>query len=157
MQIPSSPLSEPESEHMLPPGAHNLGVLRDAHGAQILQQYYYLPDQTIYAQWFGNLTADAAIAGAKAMLPPMQKLHLPLVLCDKSMSTGDWTDALPWLEYEWLPLVHQYGVRAFAYVFSPDMHNQLSALAFCARTNMHLPVQMFYDADLAREWLMEQR
>ncbi|AII50998.1 hypothetical protein N008_03245 [Hymenobacter sp. APR13] len=145
---------QPESEHALPAGTQQLGFLRDEHGAPLLRQLYYAPEQLLCGQWFGNLTAESVIAGGKACLQGMQQLRPVLVLNDKSVATGDWTEAMDWLEYEWLPLAQQYGMRAFAYVFSPDMHNQLAALEFFTRIRPHVAIKLFYDADSAHAWLL---
>ncbi len=146
--------SEPEPEHSLPFGTQLLGLLPDEHGAPLLRQLYCPPEQLLCGQWFGNLTSESVIAGAKACLLGMQQVRPALVLNDKSVATGDWTEALDWLEYEWLPLAQQYGMRAFAYVFSPDMHNQLVALEFFTRVRPHVAVKLFYDGKTAHTWLL---
>jgi hypothetical protein len=155
MSVPFSAFSsEPESEHSLPFGTQLLGLLRDEHGAPLLRQLYYSPEQLLCGQWFGNLTSESVIAGGKACLLGMQQVRPALVLNDKSVATGDWTEAMDWLEYEWLPLAQQYGMRAFAYVFSPDMHNQLAALEFFTRVRPHVAIKLFYDGDTAHAWLL---
>jgi hypothetical protein len=145
-----------EPGNSLPAGMQPLGLLRDEHGAPLLRQLSYAPEQLLCVQWFGNLTTESVIAGAKTVLTAQQKLRPALLLNDKSIATGDWNDAMDWVEFEWLPLAQQYGLRAFAYVFSPDVHNQLSALEFFARVRQQLPIQLFYDVDTAHAWLREQ-
>ncbi|MBC8085232.1 MAG: hypothetical protein H7Z21_18705, partial [Hymenobacter sp.] len=117
------------------PDAQDMGVVLDAHGAPLLHQFYFPAEQLLYVQWYGNLTTESVIAGARAVLPVQEKLRNPLLLNDKHRSTGDWTDALEWLEFEWLPQAYAGGLRAFAYVFAPDLHNQLASLEFVARAN----------------------
>lgn len=58
------------------------------------------------------------------------QLSFSLVLNDKSDTGGDWCDALPWLQYEWLPLALGAGVRAMAYVFSPNRENLFASNKF---------------------------
>jgi len=154
----SLPFFFPESDlgYSLPPGVQLLGLLHDKHGAPLLRQLYYTPEQLLWVQWFGNLTPESVITGAKAVLMAQQKLRPLLLLNDKSMATGDWSDAMEWVEFEWLPLARQYDLHAFAYVFSPDMHNQLAALEFFSRVRQQLPIQLFYDIDTAHTWLREQ-
>lgn len=151
----SSFLSQPESDRTLPAGTQQLGLLHDAHGAPLLRQLYFPSEQLLCGQWYGNLTSESVIAGARASLTSMRQLRPALVLNDKSIATGDWTDAMDWVEYEWLPLAQEYGLRAFAYVFSPDMHNQLAALEFFTRIRPHLAIQLFHDADAAHLWLLK--
>ena len=140
----------------MPPGVQVLGLLRDEHGASLLRQLYYPPEHLLWVQWFGNLTPESVIAGAKAVLTTQQKLRPLLLLNDKSVATGDWSEAMDWVEFEWLPLAQQYDLRAFAYVFSPDMNNQLAALEFLTRVRQQLPIQLFYDLDTAQSWLRAQ-
>ena len=157
MPAPASFLSpEPESEHMLPAGTQQLGLLRDEHGAPLLRLLYYPSESMLYAQWFGNLTPESVIAGAQAALEAQQKLRPALLRNDKSAATGDWSEAMDWLEFEWLPLAIHYGMHAFAYVFAPDMINQPSALEFATRVGQHRPIQLFYDVDTASAGLLKQ-
>jgi hypothetical protein len=146
-----------ESGHLLSAGAQDLGLVYDAHGAPLLHQFYFPAEQMLYAQWFGNLTAETVVAGARAVLLTQEKLRFPLLLNDKQSSTGDWSEAMEWLEFEWLPQAHSLGLRAFAYVFAPDLNNQLASLEFVARSSQHLSIQVFYDPAIARAWLRTQR
>lgn len=145
-----------KAEQAPPAAPQDLGLLRDAHGAPLVRMLYCPATAMLHTEWFGNLTSETVIKGVKAGLPLQKQLQCPLLLNDKSAATGDWTEAMSWLEYEWLPQAQNNGLRAFAYVFAPDMHNQMSALEFFARASQHLPVQLFYDKNLARQWLEEQ-
>ncbi|SHL47346.1 hypothetical protein [Hymenobacter psychrotolerans] len=157
MSVPASILSpEPEPGYTPPPRAEHLGLLRDEHGAPLLRLLYYTAESLLYAQWFGNLTAESVVAGARAALVAQQQLQPALLLNDKSVATGDWTESMDWLEVEWLPLTLRHGLRAFAYVFAPDMLNQPSALDFAARVSRQLSIQLFYDLDTALTWLRRQ-
>lgn len=139
------------------PDAQELGLVLDAHGAPLLQQFYLPAEQLLYVQWFGNLTADSVVAGAQAVLATQEQLKFPLLLNNKHGSTGDWSEAMEWLEFEWLPQAYRLGLRAFAYVFAPDLNNQLASLDFVARSSQLLSIQVFYDADSARTWLQTHR
>ncbi|WP_375434741.1 hypothetical protein [uncultured Hymenobacter sp.] len=135
------------------PDAQDMGLVLDVHGAPLLQQFYYPTEQLLYVQWFGNLTAESVVTGARAALQTQEKLRFPLLLNDKHDATGDWSEALEWLEFEWLPQAHTLGLRAFAYVFAPDLSNQLASLDFVARSSQLLSIQVFYDTATARTWL----
>lgn len=133
-----------------------LSMLHDAHGAPLLRQLYNPAEQLLYCQWFGNLTPETVITAARANLAVLQKLHAPLLLNDKTVATGDWTEAMPWVEFEWAPLAHEYGLRAFAYVFAPDVHNQLAALEVFTLARQQLAVRLFHNVETARAWLRQQ-
>jgi hypothetical protein len=145
------------SGHTLESSFQDLGLLHDVHGAPLLRQRYYPHEQLLYVQWYGNLTAETVVAGARAVLETQQKLPCLAVLNDKQTSTGDWMEAMEWLEFEWLPQAHELGLRAFAYVFAPDLNNQLASLDFVNRAKQMLAVQVFYDTETALAWLRDQR
>ncbi|WP_345115596.1 hypothetical protein [Hymenobacter algoricola] len=128
----------------------------DSHGRLIASFRHYPEEQLLYIRWTGNLTGEEVIKVAKAAIPILQRLHCPLLLNDKTDSTGDWSEALPWLEYEWLPLAMKQGLRAFAYVFSPDLQNQFISVAFAERVGQQIPIQLFYDTATAWNWLRRQ-
>ncbi|MBO0360185.1 hypothetical protein J0X19_19645 [Hymenobacter sp. BT186] len=156
----ASPLSahtEQLSGHSLDNNSQDLGLLHDAHGAPLLRQLYYPHEQLLYVQWFGNLTAEGVVTGARAVLETQQKLPCLALLNDKQTSTGDWTEAMEWLEFEWMPQAHGLGLRAFAYVFAPDLNNQLASLDFVNRAKQLLSIQVFYDTETALAWLRNQR
>ncbi|TGE29653.1 hypothetical protein [Hymenobacter metallicola] len=135
----------------------DLGTVLDAHGQPIASFRIYPEQQLLYIRWTGNLTGAEVVRVATAAGPVQQQYRCPLLLNDKTDSTGEWSEALPWLEYEWLPQAIESGLRAFAYVFSPDMHNQGISIEFADRVAQHLPIQLFYDVSSAWEWLRRQR
>nr|GFD59406.1 hypothetical protein [Tanacetum cinerariifolium] len=38
------------------------------------------------------------------------------LLSDESQASGDWTDAMPWMQYDWMPGAVQHGLQAMAFV-----------------------------------------
>lgn len=134
----------------------DLGTVTDAHGQPIASFRVYPEQQMLYIRWTGNITGPEVIRVATAAGPIQAQYRCPLLLNDKTDSTGEWSEALAWLEYEWLPAALQGGMRAFAYVFSPDMQNQIISIEFAERVGKQLPIQLFYDLDTALEWLRRQ-
>ncbi|SNR71893.1 MULTISPECIES: hypothetical protein [Hymenobacter] len=133
-----------------------LGTLLDSHGRLLVKLEQVPTHQLMYATWYGNLTSREVITGAQGYLTYESVLHYPLLLNDKSHATGDWSEAMSWLEYEWLPDATGEGLRAIAYVFSPDMHNQLASIQFFERVKQYLPIQLFHDVPTAWQWLRLQ-
>ncbi|MBT9395306.1 hypothetical protein KLP40_19220 [Hymenobacter sp. NST-14] len=133
-----------------------LGSLTDDSGNPLVEVQHAPAHGLLYVKWFGNLTGREVIHVARHDLKLQAKLHHPLLLNDKSHATGDWSEAMEWLEYEWLPQAMLEGLRAVAYVFSPDMHNQLASFEFFERVRQYLPIQMFYDVPTASQWLQRQ-
>ncbi|UOQ74589.1 hypothetical protein [Hymenobacter cellulosilyticus] len=134
----------------------DLETVTDAYGQPIATFRLYPEQQLLYVRWTGNVTGPEVIKVAMAAGPIQAQYRCPLLLNDKTDSTGEWSEALPWLEYEWLPAALQGGLRAFAYVFSPDMQNQIISLEFAERIAKQLPIQLFYDVETALEWLRRQ-
>ncbi|MCR5886932.1 hypothetical protein LRS06_03900 [Hymenobacter sp. J193] len=134
----------------------DLGIIPDRYGMPVAAFRYYPQDELLYIQWYGNLTAEAVILAAKAELAAHKEHRISLILNDKTEATGDWTEAMSWLEFEWLPLAMEAGLRAFAYIFSPDLRNLYISQEFVEHVSHLLPAQLFYDAAAARRWLLHQ-
>ncbi|UPL49967.1 hypothetical protein [Hymenobacter sublimis] len=133
-----------------------LGSLPDAHGHPLVEFHHSPTHQLLYVQWFGNLTGREIIRVARDGLGLHARLRYPLLLNDKSQATGDWSEAMDWLEYEWLPQAMDTGLRAIAYVFSPEVHNQLVSVDFFERVRQQLPIQLFHKLPAAWEWLAQE-
>ncbi|HEX8328146.1 MAG TPA: hypothetical protein VF629_11445 [Hymenobacter sp.] len=140
-------LSYPPSQHL---------TLQDEHGAALADYFYYAADELLYVHWHGQLTGDAIIRGVGHGTAWRDQLHYSLILNDKSDTGGDWSDALPWLQYEWLPLAVDAGVRAMAYVFSPDTENRFASHDFVTAVRPRMAIELFDDLDTALAWLLSQ-
>lgn len=134
----------------------DLGIVPDQYGSMVASLRYYPSEQLLYIHWQGNITADAVLRVATQELRIQKQLQIPLILNDKTESTGDWSDALSWLEFEWLPQAMENGLRAFAYVFLPDLQNQYISAGFIEKIGHQLPARLFYDVAAARHWLHHQ-
>lgn len=131
--------------------------LQDEHGADLAEYFYHPDDELLVVRWHGQLTGDAIIHGVAHGAEWRDRLHYSLILNDKSDTGGDWSDALPWLQYEWLPLAVEAGVRAMAYVFSPDTENQFASQDFVTAVRPHMAIELFEDLDAALAWLLSQK
>ena len=132
-------------------------TLQDDHGAALAEYLYYPDDDLMYVRWHGHLTGAEIIRGVQQGGQWRHELKFSLILNDKSDTGGDWSDALPWLQYEWLPLALQAGVKAMAYVFSPDRENRFASHQFVAALRPHMAIELFEDKDAALAWLRQQR
>jgi hypothetical protein len=134
----------------------NLGTLFDEHGSQLVELEYAPAQKILQVRWFGNITGREVVYVAQEFLKLQKQLHAPFLLNDKSHATGDWVEAMAWLEYEWLPSAIADGLRAVAYVFSPDLGNQFASVEFTERVSQHIPIKLFYDVPSAWQWLRGQ-
>lgn len=107
----------------------------------------------ISAKWFGHITADNVISGAKLYLEVMQKRPHHKLMNDKSHVTGDWEDANDWLEYEWMPHAKDAGLNCLAHVYSKDIFSKLSARDLYLRLEPNLHIENFLSKKDAEKWL----
>ncbi|WP_019947968.1 hypothetical protein [Hymenobacter aerophilus] len=130
-----------------------LRTLTDDSG-QLLARVEYDPTRQLLAvHWFGNLTGQQVIYVARTTQQLSATHPYRLLLNDKSQATGDWSEAQAWLEYEWLPQALAGGLRAVAYVFTPDMHNQLASYQFVEYLAPYVRIEVFPDLTSALQWL----
>ncbi|WP_426490710.1 hypothetical protein [Hymenobacter sp. 102] len=133
-----------------------IGTLPDTNGAVLVELHYAATQKLLYVRWFGNLTSREVMYVANEALKLYAQYPTTFLLNDKTHATGDWVEAMDWLEYEWLPQSMDSGLRAIAYVFSPDMHNQLASLEFFERVRAYIPIQLFQELSSAWQWLRKQ-
>lgn len=125
----------------------------DARGLLIAKCHYYPDAQLLHLAWSGNLTSNEVIAVAKSFLELQPLLPVPRLLNDKTNSTGDWSEAMSWLEYEWLPQVARGGLKSVAYVLSPDLDNKHISLQLIEKIRQYIPIKLFYKKEKAFTWL----
>ena len=134
----------------------HLVTLPDAYGAPLAEYYFYPQDALLYIRWHGQLTANEVIRGAMEAGKWMDEYPYHLVMNDKRDSGGDWSDALPWLQYEWLPKAVKTNVQAMAYILSPDLHAQIVSRRFVDVVQEQFPVALFLSETEAWSWLQTQ-
>lgn len=130
-----------------------LSTLTDDSGQQLATIEHDPARQLLAVYWFGNLTGPQVVDVARRTMQLSAECPYQLLLNDKSQATGDWSEALDWLEYEWLPQVLVGGLHAIAYIFTPDMHNQLSSYRFLERLTPYVRIEAFHDMPTALQWL----
>ena len=141
---------------MLTAHALHLLTLPDRYGAPLAEYYYAAEDSLLYVRWHGQLTAAEVIRGLQQGAQWRGQLSFQRILNDKLDSGGDWSDALPWLQYEWLPQAVAVGVRAMAYVLSDDLEGRIVSGEFVEAAQEHLNVALFSDLNSAQRWLLTQ-
>lgn len=141
---------------MVAPDTQPVLALNDRFGAP-LAEYYYLPQgRVLYVCWHGNLTAAEVVRGATEGSKLLATYPFTRILNDKRETGGDWREALPWLEYEWLPLAVAGGIRAIAYLLSPDLESQIISQEFINDIGRQLHTALFMHEEPARMWLQQQ-
>lgn len=142
---------------MAEPATVRLLSLVDAHRAPLAEFDYYPDDDVLCVRWHGHLTAAEVIrVGEAGLALRRQGSGARRLLNDKSGTTGDWGEALPWLQYEWLPQAVDNGLCAMAYTFSSDLDSQLVSQEFVEAVHAHINIKVFHSPVLAWEWLVQQ-
>jgi hypothetical protein len=136
--------------------ATHLLTLPDHYGAPLAEYYLLAEESLLYIRWHGHLTGPAVIRGAQQAVALRKHYGYQKVLNDKRDTGGDWSDALPWLQYEWLPQAVASGLKAMAYILSPDLHAQMVSHAFVEAVQGHLNVALFTTEAEAERWLHQQ-
>jgi len=125
----------------------------DAYGAALAECSFYPNEELLHVRWHGQLMGPDIIRGVQHSAIWRDQLRFSLILNDNSDSGGDWSEALPWIQYEWLPGAVAAGVRAMAYVFSPDRDNRFASQQFVEAVRPHMAIELFEDPELALAWL----
>ncbi|MGY3089504.1 hypothetical protein ACVWYF_002552 [Hymenobacter sp. UYAg731] len=138
---------------MLTAEAVLLTTLADGYGAP-LAEYYFFPDHaSLYICWHGQLTAAEVIRGVREGTRLLEQHSFQRVLNDKRDTGGDWSEALPWLEYEWLPMAVAVGLRAIAYILSPNLEAQIVSHTFVEAVQSQIQISLFTNEEDAQHWL----
>ena len=141
---------------MLTAHAVPLATLADGYGAPLAEYYLFPESALLYIRWHGQLTAAAVIRGAMAAVELLKRHPYGRVLNDKRDTGGDWSEALPWLQYEWRPQAVTAGIRAIAYLLSPDLSAQFVSREFGEAMKSQIQVALFTSETRARRWLQAQ-
>lgn len=82
------------------------------------------------------------------------RLGCPRLLNDKRDTTGDWHEAVPWLQYDWLPQVSCHGLLAVSFALSSDLAQQMASHELIDTIHTSLVIKSFYEVSQAWEWLL---
>ncbi|QJX47683.1 hypothetical protein HMJ29_12325 [Hymenobacter taeanensis] len=134
---------------------YHIGSLFDEHGTRLAELYYAAAQELLQVQWFGNITSREVVFVAQQFLEAQHRMSVSLLLNDKTNATGDWAECMEWLEFDWLPQALSNGLRAVAYVFSPDASSHYASRKFSERVASYLPIKLFFDVPSAYKWLCD--
>jgi hypothetical protein len=148
----SDPYSHAQAVHLL--------RLPDAHGALLADFELYPVLDLLHVRWHGHLTAEVLVHGVKAGMQLFAGRLLPKRLLSNHLAvTGEWSDALPWLQYEWLPVAQEGGVRRVAHLLAHNTASQLinyhGGPEFIQAFTHEIRAQSFRHAEPAWQWLAQ--
>ncbi len=110
--------------------------------------------QLLVGRWVGDFDAEkveAAIHVTLNMIPP--GLQCRAVLTDGSGATGDWSELVPWMQYDMLPRLVELGVNLVAKVRSADPSARLAHQDYARFAARYISIRLFDDPHSARAWL----
>jgi hypothetical protein len=142
---------------LLPASAQRLLDLPDAHGALLAEFDFFPEHDTLWVRWHGHLTPASVVAATKTAIGLRPNGTAPRrLLSDESQASGDWSDAMPWMQYDWMPGAVWHGLQAMAFVVSPDPTGTPSHSGFIAHSQRLMAVGVFRDTLAAWQWLQQQ-
>lgn len=134
----------------------HLQRVTDRYRRPIADFYFFPAEQLFYIQWHGHLTAAEIIPVATASLPWLTQLRPAGLLNDKRGTSGDWGEAMMWIEYEWIPRAKAAGLTVFAYVLGEDMMISFENAALIDTIRQALELRTFYGLGAAWKWLRQR-
>lgn len=141
------------------PSPARLLSLRDPHGAPLADFDWYATLDLLEVDWHGHLTAPSLVLAIQTGLDlaPFAGQRLPRrLLTNHSKASGNWEEALPWLQYDWLPGAQARGLELLAHVVSPDPASHLSEpdqQEFLLALHESMQVRSFRRRSTAWHWL----
>ena len=141
----------------LPPSAQRLLALPDAHGALLAEFDYFAAHDTLWVRWHGHLTAASVVEATRVAIELRPNgTAARRLLSDESQASGDWSEAMPWMQYEWLPGAVRHGLQAMAFVTSADPTGAPSYPDFIVDARRLMTVGVFREPLGAWHWLQQQ-
>jgi hypothetical protein len=137
--------------------AQRLLTLPDAHGALLAEFDFFPEHEILWVHWHGHLTPAAVVAATEAAIELRPNGTAPRrLLSDESQASGDWSEAMPWMQYEWLPNAARQGLKAMAFVMSPDPASTSGDSGFIADGQRLMAIGVFRNTLSAWQWLLRQ-
>ncbi len=110
----------------------------------------------LVGRWVGHCTPEAVAKGMHIALDLLALHPCRAILSDGSGATGDWSDLVPWMQYDMLPRLVELGVQLVANVRSPDPAGRLAHQEYARFAAQYLQIRLFDDPQSAREWLRQE-
>ena len=112
--------------------------------------------ELLVGRWLGHCTPETVVTGMSLALRLLSHYPCRAVLSDGSGATGDWSDLVPWMQYDMLPRLVEAGVQFIANVRSPDPAGRLAHQEYARHAAQHLTIRLFDEPQSAREWLRQE-
>ena len=111
--------------------------------------------QLLVGRWVGDFNAEKVEAAIRVSLDMVPLGPCRAVLTDGSGATGDWSELVPWMQYDMLPRLVELGVNLVAKVRSADPSARLAHQDYARFAARYISIRLFDDPHSARTWLRQ--
>ena len=109
----------------------------------------------IYHQWRGYIPISQIKEGCEAILNAVNQKSCYHIISDQLEVKGTWSQALKWMESDYMPRLVSAGEIKVAFIYSRQMAAQHS-LNRLLEVNDQYTAQVFEDYSSAENWLLER-
>ena len=129
--------------------------LKNAAGKVFITIAYDAQNNWVYNNWFGYQSRESVMLGADACLEVLAAHNCSYLINDNHLVAGPWSQANEWIAHDWTPRAIAQGLTHMAHVVSPEALARLSAENMSKRVGSSFRMQIFTDAQMAKEWLKQ--
>ena len=135
------------------PGTPVSGWIYAANGAPILRYELELQGRALHVEWQSGSPLDDVKLGFMEVVRLLRETGCPVLLSDSDYFVGDWSDLIPWVRYEFLPLALASGLRYLVDVLPIDPASSFSVYSWREQTHGLLHHEVFNTLGAARQWI----
>ncbi len=111
-------------------------------------------------KWIGYITEEEVKFASLKMLAWQQqegkrkgcKFHVH----DTKELESAWAGLVDWINNDFLPMNHQFGLRYNISILSPDLFSKMSSLALSQKHNLKVPTILCETRSQAERWIAEK-
>jgi hypothetical protein len=122
----------------------------------VAAEYSFFPvPRVLYVRWYGHVTSDELVRAAQVGLRINQQFQPLVLMHDIRGSSGDWGEAVSWVEYEWIPEIkaHCASLRGIGFLRDGDTPATYSNALLLEKLDQQFEFQQFYSLESAWEWI----
>ncbi len=129
------------------------GWIHGPDGAPILRYEFEQGGRVLHVEWQPGPPIDDVKFGFLGVGRLLQETGCRVILSDSNHAVGDWSELIPWVRYEFLPLAIANGLRYLVDVLPLDPANSFSVHSWREETRGLLHHEIFGDLRVARKWI----
>ncbi|MFD2513261.1 hypothetical protein ACFSRY_05240 [Pontibacter locisalis] len=128
--------------------------IKNTFGRTFYKIQYHEDLNVVDAVWYSSASKQDLKQAVAAGLEVHEGTRCPYRLNDNTDFSSPWTDAVAWLEEDWLPRAYKAGIRFLAHVARPDSFGEAAGEALVkGKIGSVIEVQYFSNRQDALEWL----